>query len=47
MVVIYNKKPDLLKKRSANDDGSAKKKEIFNYDEIREINTAWTECAFK
>ena len=46
MVVIYNKKPELIKKRNVNDDNGNKKKEIFNYEEIREMNTAWTECAF-
>ena len=47
IVVIFNKKPDLYKKRNANDESGNKKKEIFNYEEIREINTAWTECAYK
>ena len=46
MVVIYNKKPELIKKRNAQDDNGKQKKEIFNYEEIREMNTAWTECAF-
>ena len=48
LILVYNKKPDLLKKKQIEDDGkNAKKhKTVFNRNEIREINTMWTECPF-
>ena len=44
LIIIFNKRPDILKKTSGNDE--SQKLDIFNREDIRKINNAWTECPF-
>ena len=45
LIIIFNKKPDILKKAGTQDE-SKNASEIFMREDIRKINNAWTECPF-
>ena len=46
LFIVFNKKPDLLKKGGSDADQTKTSVEIFNREEIRKINNAHTECPF-
>ena len=43
---MWNKKPDISKKGTNDGDQAKETTEIFNREEIRKINNAWTECPY-
>ena len=44
MIVVFNKKPDIYKKQSVDNESGSKP--IFDREEIRMINRAWNDCPF-
>ena len=46
LAIVYNKKPDTLKKQSV-EDMKGTPKIVFKREEVRSINNAWTECPFE
>ena len=46
LLMVYNKKPDIIRKENTNADEGLVAREIFVYDEIKQINNAWQECPF-
>lgn len=47
-ILVFNRMPDIYKKQTLDDqkDATKQNKEIFDRDDIKQINTAWTECAY-